>query len=436
MNSSSYMMGALAGLVLASLAGLPGFAATTAIVGATVHTSGPAGTLKNATVVIKDDKIVAVGTGLAAPQGAGVIDGTGLVVTPGLIDSYSVAGLVEISLESDTVDFKLKDNKLGAGFQVFYGFNPESTLIPVTRIEGITRSVIAPQIGENLFAGQGALVHLGDGGNIVRPSLAVFAGVGLSGGAVTGGSRAAALGQLVRALGEARYYDAHRAAYDKGATRDFLYGRADLEALVPVIKGKKPLAVIANRSSDIRHLLKIAADTGVHLVIVGGDEAWELADDIAAAGVPVIINPTDDLPVSYDGLFARLDNAARLQAAGVTIAFGSEVNGESPDLGTHNARLLSQVAGIAVANGLPWDAALAALTSNPARIWGVADEVGTIAPGQQADVVVWTGDPFELSTRPTHVFIRGEDIPLVSRQTKLRDRYLHLKNHKMPFAYR
>ncbi len=435
MNARSSLMRTLAALILALSMIVPAVAGTTAIVGATVHTAGPAGSLEQATVVITDGKIAAVGADVDVPDGATVIDGAGLVVTPGVIDSYSVAGLVEIGLEASTVDYRLKDNKLGAGFQVFYGFNPDSTVIPITRIEGVTGSVIAPQIGENLFAGQGALVHLGNGDNIVRASLAVFAGVGLSGGEVTGGSRAAALGRLARALDEARYYDAHRAAYDKGATRDFLYGRADLEALVPVIKGKKPLAVIANRASDIRNLLKIAAKANVRLVIIGGSEAWKLADDIAAAGVPVIINPADDLPASFDGLFARLDNAARLQAAGVTIAFGSEVNDVS-GFGTHNARLLTQMAGIAVANGLPWEAALAALTSNPAGIWGVADEVGTIAPGKQADVVVWTGDPFELSTRPKHVFIRGEDIPLVSRQTRLRDRYLNLKDQRMPFAYR
>ncbi len=417
---------------------LPSFAGAevTAIIGGTVHTVAAAGTIEGATILIEDGKITAVGANVAVPDGARRIDAAGTVVTPGLVDALSRLGLVEISLAKESVDSSLEDYDLGPAFAVHYGINPDSTIIPVTRIEGITRTVVAPAVAVDIFAGQGAAIHLGTGSDLVLdPSVAVFAAVGARGGEHTGGSRAAALSRLRQALEEARYYDAHREGYDAGAHRAYLYGRADLEALVPVIKGTKPLAVFADRASDIRHLLAIAGEQSVRLILISAVEGWRVAAEIAAANVPVILSPSRNLPNSFDGLAATLENAAKLHAAGVMIAIGSEAGGFGGG-GTHNARIITQLAGIAVAYGLPWDAALAALTVNGATIWGLDISVGTIEAGKDADIVVWNGDPLELTSQPQHVIIRGEEIPLVSRQTRLRDRYMHLEEKHPPFAYR
>ncbi|MFQ5535242.1 MAG: amidohydrolase family protein [Sphingomonadales bacterium] len=409
-------------------------AEVTALTGATVHTAGSAGVIENATVLIEDGRIRAVGANVAVPVGAITVDAAGKVITPGLIDSYSRLGLVEISAAHQSVDYRLKDYEVGPAFSVFYGVNPDSTVIPVSRIEGITRSVVAPAASVDMYAGQGASIHLGNGENLViNPSVAVFASLG--GSRHTGGSRAAALARLKQSLEEARHYDAHRKAYERGEHREYLYGRADLEALVPVVKGKKPLAVVVNRSSDILHVLAIAREMSVKLVLIGATEGWRVAPRIAAAGVPVILSPTQNLPESFDGLAATLENAAKLHAAGVTIAIGSEAGGFSGG-GTHNARAITQLAGVAVAYGLPWDAALKALTVNGAKIWGLDRGYGTIETGKDADIVVWTGDPLELDSRPVHVFIRGELIELTSRQTRLRDRYMNLRKAQPPFAYR
>lgn len=429
-NSVIKGLAILIAMTFSSFAG----AEVTAIIGGTVHTVAAAGTIEGATILIEDGKITAVGANVTVPDGARRVDATGMVITPGLIDALSRLGLVEIGQAKGSVDFSLEDYDLGPAFAVYYGINPDSTVIPVTRIEGITRAVVAPAVAVDIFAGQGAAIHLGTGPDlVVDPSVAVFAAVGASGGRHTGGSRAAALSRLRQALEEARYYDAHREGYDAGAHRTYLYGRADLEALVPVIKGTKPLAVYANRASDIRHLLAIAGEQSVRLVLISAVEGWRVAAEIAAANVPVILSPARNLPNSFDGLAATLENAAKLHAAGVTIAIGSEAGGFG---GTHNARLITQLAGIAVAYGLPWDAALRALTVNGATIWGLDNSVGTIEAGKDADIVVWNGDPLELTSQPQHVIIRGEEIPLVSRQTRLRDRYMHLEQKQPPFAYR
>jgi imidazolonepropionase-like amidohydrolase len=166
-------------------------------------------------------------------------------------------------------------------------------------------------------------------------------------------------------------------------------------------------------------------------VILGGGEAWEVARDLAQANVPVIVDTEANLPGSFSDLGATLKNAARLDAAGVTVIFQPQGNDVS-----HYARTLTQIAGNAVANGMRWDHALAAITRNPAAAWGIADSYGTLEPGKDADVVIWDGDPLNVTSAPAVVFIKGRNIPLVSRQTKLRERYRDLKRKTLPFAYR
>jgi imidazolonepropionase-like amidohydrolase len=403
---------------------------TVAITGATVHTAGPAGTLEDATVLIAAGRISAVGREVAVPPGARVIDGRGKVVTPGLFDSLTRLGVVEVGAVSGTRDTATDDDRITAAFRVTDAFNPESTLLPVQRVEGLTRALVAPSTGSSLIAGQAAVVHLGTGSDpVVAAPAAMVVALGERGARLAGGSRAAALLTLREALDDARDYAAHRDAWARGERREYALSRLDLEALVPVVEGRLPLLVHADRASDIRAALALAAEHGLRLVVAGGAEGWRVAPELAAAGVPVLLDPLENLPASFEVLGATLENAARLHAAGVTVALASE--------DAHNARNLRQAAGNAVAHGLPRDVALAAMTSVPAAIWGIGDRYGTLEPGREADVVVWDGDPLELTTYPVAVFVRGREMPADSRQLRLRDRYRELPagEGELPPAY-
>jgi imidazolonepropionase-like amidohydrolase len=224
-----------------------------------------------------------------------------------------------------------------------------------------------------------------------------------------------------------RFYMRNKQGFDRGDSRDLGLSRADLEALIPVVEGRMPLLVRVDRASDIRQVLKVAREDRLKVIIDGGAEAWMLAGEIASAGVPVIINPLTNLPGNFERRAATLENAARLQAAGVVFAI--QGNG-----GGHRARETRFNAGNAVANGLSYDAAVKAITVNPARIFGMSDRVGTLEAGKEADVVVWDGDPLEPMTRPVAIFVRGAQQPMTSRQTELRDRYLRPTDY--PPAYR
>lgn len=410
---------AAAGASLAGPESGSGEAGVVAITGGTVHTLGPAGKIENATVLIAGGRIRAVGRDVAVPAGALQIDATGKVVTPGLFDSLTRLGLVEVNQVDATEDSVNGDLKLTAAFDVAQAINPRSMLIPINRVEGITRAVVAPTPTRSLFAGQAAVIHLGgDHDLVVRPSVAVFAVLGERAAEISGGSRAAALARLREALADTLDYLANRASYERAARRPYALSRLDLEALVPVVRGERPLVVLANQASDIEAALALARDFKLRLILAEASEAWKVAPQIAAAQVPVVINPLRNLPSSFERLGATLANAARLHQAGVLLAFATEE--------AHNSRNLKQEAGNAVAYGLPWDAALAAMTINPARIWGVADRVGSLDPGKDADVVVWSGDPLEVTVFAERVFIRGVEMPAETRQTKLRDRYKSL----------
>jgi imidazolonepropionase-like amidohydrolase len=401
--------------------------ATVAIVGATVHTMGSAGTLQDATVLIENGRIRAVGRGIPVPAGARTIDGRGKVVTPGLFDSLTQLGLVEVNAVAGTRDGVDQNDRITAAFDVADAINPRSMLIPINRVEGLTRAVVAPGNGKSLIAGRGAVIHLGLGPDLlVRSPTAMFATLGEQGARLAGGSRAGAMLLLREALDDALDYAAHKAAWEKAERRPYTLSRLDLEALVPVARGELPLVVAVDRASDIEAALRLGRERHLKLILAGGDEAWMVADQIAAAQVPVLINPLSDLPASFEHLGATLENAARLHRAGVSFAF---MSGDA-----HNARNLRQLAGNAVANGLPWDEALRAMTVNPARIWHLEDRLGTLEPGKEADVVIWDGDPLEVTSAAERVFIRGVEMPRKTRQTELRDRYKSLGG-VLPPAY-
>ncbi len=382
--------------------------------------SGPP--IERGTVLIEDGRIVAVGSGVAVPPGARRIVAGGKVVTPGLLDSFTHLGIVEIDLVEGTADFRTDEDDITAAFDVADGLNPFSTLIPITRVEGVTRAVVAPEPGASLVAGQGVLIDLSGARSesaVHRDPVAMYAWLGEAGAQLTGGARGAAVLRLREVLQDALDYAANREAFESNRRREYAVSRLDLEALVPVVRGQVPLAVLVHKASDILVALRLAREFGLRLVVVGGAEGWLVAHELAEAAVPVVLNPLANIP-NLENPGATLENAARLHAAGVSIAFAT--------FESHNSRKLKQAAGNAVANGLPHEAALQAVTLAPARIWGVDEHYGSLEPGKDADVVIWDGDPFELTTRVERVFIRGREMPPETRQQELLREYRRVAN--------
>jgi len=396
-------------------------AQTIAITGGTVYpVSGPK--VANATVLIRDGKIVAVGAGVTTPSGATRIDATGKWVTPGLIDGAGQLGLVEIGAVPGTREGFLRGDTIAAAFNVAEGLNPASMLIPVTRIEGVTTALATP-LG-NLVAGQAVLIDLA--GNtieemLVKSPVGIVADLSESGKNEAGGSRAGVADRLRRAFRDALLYERRRADFNRAQMPPLPESPPDLEALLPMLHGQEALIANANRRSDIETALRLAREFKLKLVLAGAQEAWQIAAELARADVPVLVEPLDNIP-SYDALGVRYENAGLLAKAGVKIAL--------LETDTHNSRNLRQEAGNAVAYGVSWEQALRAVTLSPAEIFGVADRYGSLEAGKVANVVVWSGDPFEFTTGVEHVLIRGKETPLKSRQTELLERY-----RKLPPTY-
>jgi imidazolonepropionase-like amidohydrolase len=383
---------------------------------ATVHTMSSAGVLEHTDILISDGKIAEMGHGLSAPANAEVIDAGGRPVTPGLFGGLGHLGIEEISEEPVGQDSSLKLGAMRPEFDVTPAFNPDSVVLGVNRIGGITFAMLAPSAAAGkgaagtIIAGQGSMARLD--GTVEPMARALFVDVGGDASMLSGGSRAAQFMLLQQAIGETR------------SPKSLLPGDARLltplgrQALATYVGGGGPIVFDVDRASDIRQVISFARREKLHVVIKGATEAWRVATELAAARVPVLLNPLDDLPESFDAVGATLENAARLQHAGVKIAFTFD------DPAPHNIRRLRQAAGIAVAHGLPWEDALAAITRNPAEIFGVAAGNGSLARGRPADLVLWSGDPLEVTTLADRVFIQGVAQSMHSRQTELRDRYL------------
>jgi len=392
-------------------------AQTIAITGGTVYpVSGPK--LENATVLIRDGRITAVGAAVTVPDDATRIDARGKWVTPGLIDGGTQLGLTEISAVNATNEGALRGSDVAAAFNVAEGINPASTLIPVTRIEGVTTTLAAPASG--WLSGQAVLIDL-DGATIeqmlIRSPVGIVVDLSEGSKSAGGGSRAGVAQRLRRVFSDALEYSRRRAEYTRAQMQQLAAPAADLEALLPVLRGQLPLIAFANRKSDIETALRIGREFKLKLILAGAQEAWMIAPQLAAAGVPALVQPLDNIP-SYDALGVRYENAAVLAKAGVKVAL--------LETDTHNARDLRQQAGNAASYGMTWDQALRAVTLSPAEIFGVGDRYGSLDVGKVANVVVWSGDPFEFTTAVEHVFIRGKEIPLRSRQTELFERYKKL----------
>lgn len=415
-------------LIVMSFASLPSFAQSIAITGAKIHTMTSVGTIDEGTVLIKDGRIQQVLEGKSIPSGFSEYDASGKVITPGLIGAYTQLGLEEVSLSAGTVDARAEKHPIstvGAAFDTQFAINADSSIIPISRVEGITSAASTLSDSEMLFQGQGTIITLDDGFDLVlKPQAFMSVDVSNSGADENGGSRAALWVAMNTALQEAQYSlgrDLSPANEWSGVTT-----KQDVLALQKVVKGEVPLLVTADRASDIQQVIKLKERfSSLNVVLVSGTDAWRVAEQLAKSKISVILNPEYNLPGGFDQLGASLESAARLHKAGVMIAIGME---------THNIRLATQHAGNAVANGLPHSVALAALTINTAKMFAMDEELGSLASGKRADLVVWSGDPLEVTQAAEQVFINGKAIKMTSRQIKLRDRYLK-RDVAKPVAY-
>lgn len=392
-------------------------AQTIAITGGRVHpVSSPV--IENGTVLIRGGRIVAVGADVTIPSDATRIDATGKWVTPGIVNVATTLGVVEIGAVEETVDTPAqgRGDAITASHKVWEGFNANSPLIQVTRNDGITTVGVVP--GGGLVGGQAAMVNLSDGNlsdMLLQAPIAMTADIGSKGQQI-GGTRAEVLQRLRDLLADTREYVRRRADYERNATRAFAARRGDLEAMIPVLQGRLPLVIDANRASEIESALNLASEFSLRIVISGGAEAWMVAEKLVSARVPVIVGALNNIPGSFATLGARQENAALLQKAGARVLINGGADG-------FNARNVRFEAGVAVAFGMPWAEALRAVTLGPAEAFGLSDRIGSLQAGREANVVVWSGDPFEPLTRAEKVFVRGVDVKRPSRQDELMLRY-------------
>ena len=426
----------LAAILLAGASPLA--AQTVAITNGTVVVGDGSEPVQGATVVVRNGRIVAAGRGVTVPSGAEVIDATGKWVTPGIVAGFSRLGLAEVDLGADGSDDTDSGNgPFNAAIDVTPAINPKASTIAVSRADGVTRAIVAPVAGKNIFAGQGAVIDTGDDMNaVLRARAFQFVELGEGGAGIAGGSRATAFVLFRNALREARDL---RGRIDGARRDDVLLTRFDAAALVPVVQGKQLLLVHVERAKDILNVLDLRQEfPGLKVALVGATEGWLVADQIARSGVWVIGSALNDLPASFEMLAATQSNIGRLRAAGVKVAIGM-----IDDNDTRYQRNQRQYAGNLVAlgklpgaAGVSWGEAFAMISSRPAEAVGLGGEIGSLEAGRRGDVVIWSGDPLELNSAPEAVWIDGVRQSLDNHQTKLRDRYRSLDREALPEAYR
>lgn len=373
--------------------------------------------LDDALVEIRGGKLTRVGAGGSAPAGAEVVEAAGKTLTAGFIDLLTGLGLVEVDLEPSSRHAEhASPSPIRAAFLAADGYDPAASAVAVTRGGGITSVGVVPRGG--LVSGQSAFVDLDDAaapGPVVVQRLALHVSIDdawQETGHASIGSTLLALREL---LDDAREFKKNPGGFDKNQMRKLVASRLDLRAVGDALAGKLPVVFHVDRAADILSVLALARENKLRPVIASAAEGWKVAEAIAKAKAPVIVYPLDNLPRTFSARFVRDDNAARLHAAGASVIVSS---GE-----THNARKLRQVAGNAVRAGLPHDAALDAVTRAPARAFGLDARYGSVEPGRVANLALWSGDPFELSTKVEALIVRGKRVSLASRQTALFERY-------------
>ncbi|PKG86066.1 amidohydrolase [Colwellia sp. 75C3] len=397
-----------------------------AITNATVYTVAKQGILSQATVMVDDGIITAVYSKNEVPASLNadsIIDAKGRILTPGFIASGNLLGLVEVGAVSATRDSS--DKKADLTFDASLAFNPKSTLIAYARKGGITSNLVTPYGGEKVFTGQSFVVNLsGDFDSVIAPNNAVMVSLGSS----SKGSRATKLQTLSNNL-----EDAQKALAKAKKAKANKKGKDEKEAKTPsrselvmnaILSGDKPLIAYADRATDILFLLKLKQKFNLNLILAGASDAVLVSDEIAKANVVVMMSAIDNLPGSFDSLHNSLVNVAKLTKAGVKVIISN--SGES-----YNINQLRFDAGVAIANGLETTSALAAVTANVADSFNLNS--GRIAVGKNADLVLWSSDPFEISTKVDAMWINGQAMSLKSRQDALRERYT--TKSTMPRAY-
>jgi imidazolonepropionase-like amidohydrolase len=459
------MLRVIAGLLLATAA--PVGAQTFAIINGTVAKGDGSEPIPGGTVVIRNGRVVAAGAGVSVPTGAEIIDARNKWVTPGIVAGFSRLGLADVDLSADSADDTGNNGPFNAAIDVVPGINPNYTTVAVNRADGVTRALVAPSAGRNIFAGQGAVIDTGaDMDPITAARKFQFVELGETGKDKAGGSRPSAhllFRNALREAAELRRY-APTIASSRSATPDErerpivrnpnesrLYGpdarrsddvlltRFDAAALVPVLQGRQYLLVHVERASDILQVLELKREfPALKIVLVGVSEGWLVADRIARAGIPVIASAVNDLPGSFEQIAATQSNVGRMRAAGVNVSIGMIDDNDTRNLfmeRQYAANLvgLQKVPGAA---GVSWGEALAMITSRPAQAVGMGGEIGSLAPGRRADVVIWSGDPLEGTSAAEQVYIDGVRQPLDTHQTRLRDRYRYLPRRDLPEAYR
>lgn len=412
----------------------PTLAETIAITGGKLVIGDGSAPIDGGTVVIRDGTIVAAGAGIAIPAGARQIDASGKWVTPGVFAGFTRIGLSEVDAVNGTNDKSGGKSGFSAAIDIAPAIDPFRSPFAVNRSAGVTRAVVAPEAANNIFAGQGAIADLGADSNAVTKARAFqFAEFGEDGAANAGGSRAGTHLHFRAMLREAQDYAAGRDSFD-----DDLLKAEDAKALLSVLRGETRLLIHVEGANDMLRLLELKRDfPNIKMVFVGATEGWRVAPQLAQAGVPVIASALNDLPATFEMLGATQSNIGRMKDAGVKVAIGM-IN----DRDSHQLRYTTQYAGNLVsleklpnASGLTWDEAFAAISSVPADIMGVGETHGSLKAGKAADVVVWDGDPLELSSAATTVIIDGVEQPLGNRQQRLRDRYARPTEGDLPKAY-
>lgn len=425
-------------LLSAAFLAAPAAAQSVAITNARLVIGDGSAPIEGGTVIVRDGRVVAAGKAVAVPAGIATVDAGGRWVTPGIVAGFTRMGIVEVDGVDETNDAGARTSPFHAAIDIAPAVNPATSSIPLNRAEGVTRAIVAPDTAGSIFAGQGAVIDLGaDRSPITKARAFQFMEYGEGGARAAGGSRPAALIAFRNAIAQARDYARDPAHYaDQG--KDALLTRADAEALVPVVNGRMPLLVHVERAADMLALIELKRDfPALKLVFVGAGEGWMVAQELAAAHVPVIASALADLPESFDQLGATQSNVGRMKAAGVLVGIGTINDDEA-----RQARREKQYAGNLVAltklpgaTGLDWNAAFAAITSAPAEAIGLGDEIGSLKAGRRGDVVIWDGDPLELGTAVAAVYIDGIKQPLRTRQDALRERYMVPQEGALPKAY-
>ena len=412
----------------------PAVAETIAITGGRVVVGDGTAPIDGGTVIIREGNVIAAGASVAVPADARRIDAKGKWVTPGVFAGFTRLGLSEVDAVKGTNDKSGGKSGFSAAIDVAPAIDPFRSPFAVNRAAGVTRAVVAPEAAESIFAGQGAIADLGaDSNPVTRARAFQFAEFGEDGSALSGGSRAGTHLHFRAMLREAQDYAAGRGNFD-----DELLKAEDAKALLNVLRGETRLLIHVEGANDMLRLIELKRDfPSVKMVFVGASEGWRIAPQLVEARIPVIASALNDLPATFEMLGATQSNIGRMKDAGVQVAIGM-IN----DRDSHQLRYTTQYAGNIVslqfvpgATGLTWDEAFAAISSVPADIMGVGDRFGSLKAGKAADVVIWDGDPLELSSAATTVFIDGVEQPLTNRQNRLRDRYARPTEGDLPKAY-